>query len=214
MTDFNNIGCTINFVDGVFINIWDTWSHRYLVEVYENYGNDWALVNYNIMSPQNWFVHLGKKFRNEWRVKIWGWENNYPVLVTQHTFNEADKEVALTFDTDSYKESCTWSEQSIDYRDKVRTNLTVYSKFSDRLSQQYVDSKITFLPLTNIDRLDTKYYSRFKIGRFNIKRESLGEWGSGFLFCSNHTKPNVSSEHKNNWLPFNSKELFNDIMNL
>ena len=71
MTDFNNIGCTINFVDGVFINIWDTWSDRYLVEVYENYGNDWALVNHNIMSPQNWFVHLGKKFRNQWRVKDW-----------------------------------------------------------------------------------------------------------------------------------------------
>ena len=126
-----------------------------------------------------------------------------------------DKNVALTFNTDSYSEARIWTELAIKYRDNFRTNLTIISKFSGRLTNEYKDSKITFFDKSFTVEYDSdKYYSHFKIGRYNIKRDSLGEWGSGWVFCSNHTKPNISSEHRADWISFDSTELFNNIMNL
>jgi hypothetical protein len=215
MNNFKNINCKINFVDGVFINIYDSWNTEYLVEVYENFGNDWALSSHSFLNCGHWYKFIGKKFRNPWRVKIWGWENEQPVLVAEETYDEMDKNVALTFDTDSYSEARIWTELAIKYRDKFRTNLNIISKFSGRLTNEYKDSKITFFDKSFTVEYDSdKYYSHFKIGRYNIKRDSLGEWGSGWRFCSNHTKPNISSEHRADWISFDSTELFNNIMNL
>jgi hypothetical protein len=215
MKDFSKIHCNINFVDGVFVEILDFYSQNYLIEFYENTGRGWSLVSHSILYPNTWFKYVAKKFRNNWRVLVYGWYDNNPELLVQHTFNESDEKVLLNFKSDSYKESLEWAKLAVKYKDNTQCNLEIYSKFSERLKNNISDKKITFLSdKPEFTNFGCPYYAEFKIGKYHFTHNAYGEWGSGWPIYQNHTKPNVSDQHRTDWLGLSSTELFNDIMNL
>lgn len=215
MKDFSKIYCNINFVDGVFVEILDTYSTNYLVEFYEKSESGWSFVSHTFLYPSTWFKYVGKKFRNNWRVLVYGWSNNEPELLVQHTFNESDEKVLLSFKTDSFSESLLWSNLASNYRIKTNCTLEIYSNFADRLESIVSDKKIKFIKdKPNFTNFNCPYYAEFKIGKSHFTHTSYGEWGTGWPIYQNHTKPNISMLHRNDWLGLSSTELFNDIIKL
>ena len=215
MKDFSKIYCNINFVNGVFVEILDTYSQNYLVEFYENSGHGWSLVSNTFLYPSTWFRYVGKKFRNNWRVMVYGWYNNKPELLVQHTFNETDEKVLLNFKSDSFDETLLWVNLASEYRKNTQCKLDISTQFADRLNSVVSDKEITFIKdKIELSNFWCPYYAEFKIGKFHFTHNSYGEWGSGWPVYQNHTKPNVSELHRNDWLGLSSTELFKDIMNL
>jgi len=148
MEDFSKINHRITFNLGPKIEIFDTHSPVYLIEYYEWFGDDWALIytNHNIKAF-HWFKH-NKAFRTKWQIKIWGVENELPVLLTQHTYNEENKNVLLKFEYPSYKIHKAWFEKAIKYMEKTGVNLFIESKYAEKLKNEF-DTNITLINKTD-----------------------------------------------------------------
>ena len=187
----------------------------YLLEIYESFAGDWALTQYTCMPPYSWYNFFAKQTRNKFRVKILGFVNDEIVTLLDHTYNDTNENVLLRFSTDSYKETKIWAEQSMKFMNNTNSIVTVESKFADRLLIDYPNSNIKITDNANLNWFEsTNFYASYDIGRFHIPKTALGEWGSSHAIYSNHTKPQVSSQHKIDWVGLSSEEIFNDIMNL
>jgi hypothetical protein len=215
MKDFSNIPISINFIGGAFVDIQDSSSEKYLIEYYENTGHGWSLVSYNVIHCYTWFKYVAKQFRVNWKIKIYGWYNNKVIQVSEHTYNETDENVLLRLKTDSYEECLEWFNLSVQFKKNTGCNLHIYSKFNDRLKSHNKLPEIIFEDIEpTVSNFPTKYYADYAIDRHHLLHLSYGEWGSGWVLYQNHTEPNVSYHHRNDWLKMTSKQLFNDIMNL
>lgn len=215
MKDFCNIPVNINFNGGAFVEIQDSSSEKFLIEYYENTGHGWSLVSSNVIHSYTWFKYVAKQFRVNWKIKIYGWYDNQVKQVCEHTYIESGENALLRLKTDSFEECLEWFNLPIQYKKDTGCNLHIYSKFNDRLKLHNKLPEIIFEdvepPLSNSE---TKYYADYSIDRHHILHSSYGEWGSGWVLYQNHTEPNLSYHHRNDWLKMTSKQLFNDIMNL
>lgn len=215
MEDFSKINHRITFNLGPKIEIFDTHSPVYLIEYYEWFGDDWALIytNHNIKAF-HWFKH-NKAFRTKWQIKIWGVENELPVLLTQHTYNEENKNVLLKFEYPSYKIHKVWFEKSIKYMEKTGVNLFIESKYAKKLKNEF-DTNITLINKT--DNFDgfinlNQIYATYEIFRHEIQSKSFNSWESDGIF-ENHANHYKSFQHRNDWIKFSNEELIDDILGL
>ena len=215
MRNFNTIPISINFNGGVFVEIQDGSSEKFLIEFYENTGYGWSLVSTEITFAHSWFKYVGKQFRVNWKIKIYGWYDNNVVQVCEHTYNETDENVLLKLKTDSYEECLEWFNLSIQFKKDTGSNLFIYSKFNNRLKLTKKLPDVNFVDTDEIiNNSYTNYYTSYIIDRHHVTQLTYGEWGSGWPIYQNHTEPALSYFHRNDWLKMNSKQLFNDIMNL
>lgn len=215
MEDFSKINHRITFNLGPKIEIFDTHSPVYLIEYYEWFGDDWALIytNHNIKAF-HWFKH-NKAFRTKWQIKIWGVENELPVLLTQHTYNEENKNVLLKFEYPSYKIHKAWFEKAIKYMEKTGVNLFIESKYAKKLKNEF-DTNITLINKT--DNFDgfinlNQIYATYEIFRHEIQSKSFNSWESDGIF-ENHANHYKSFQHRNDWIKFSNEELIDDILGL
>ena len=215
MEDFSKINANITFNVGPKIEVLDNHSPVYLIEYYEWFNNDWALIytNHNI-KPFHWFKH-NKAFRTKWQIKIWGVENELPVLLTQHTYNEENKNVLLKFEYPSYKIHKAWFEKAIKYMEKTGVNLFIESKYAEKLKNEF-DTNITLINKT--DNFDgfinlNQIYATYEIFRHEIQSKSFNWWESDGIF-ENHANHYKSFQHRNDWIKFSNEELIDDILGL
>ena len=215
MEDFSKINHRITFNLGPKIEIFDTHSPVYLIEYYEWFGDDWALIytNHNIKAF-HWFKHK-KAFRTKWQIKIWGVENGLPVLLTQHTYNEENKNVLLKFEYPSYKIHKAWFKKAIKYMEKTGVNLFIESKYAEKLKNEF-DTNITLINKT--DNFDgfinlNQIYATYEIFRHEIQSKSFNWWESDGIF-ENHANHYKSFQHRNDWIKFSNEELIDDILGL
>jgi len=215
MYKINKINHHLSFTKGPTIHIWAEDLPWYLYEIYEHFAGDWSLVQYHVMSPYTWYNYHAKQNRKNYRIKVSGFINDEFVTLIDHIYDETDENVLLKFKTDSYNETKIWTEQSIQYKKLTLCNVTIESKFYERLREDYKYSGLNFEGSVPTDFLNPgEFYASFTIGKIHYTPESLGEWGSNHMVYSNHTKPQVSHNHKIPWLGLSSEEIFNDIMNL
>lgn len=216
MEDFEKIKVDVNFVDGPRVEILDEHSQEYLVEFYEKLGDEWALVyaNHQGHRPFTWFSYL-RKFRTNWRIKVWGMENNLPVLLYQHTYNESGKNILLRFDHDSYKISLEWLRKAEQFKKNTGSFVLVESKFAERLRKDY-SGGITIIGKQN-DVRDfcnrNRIYASFEIGKHDIQSNMWDFWESKGIF-ENHSSYYDSWHHPHNWIGLRNENIFDDILGL
>ena len=136
MEDFSLINSKINFHEGCIVDILDDHSENYLIEFLEkdNYSKDWLLVKgYHGIPKYNFLVFSPKKFAVNWRVNIYGWENEKLKHLTQYTYTHYNKNILLHFKSDSIKEQKVWIDYLLEMVTKYNCNITVVSKDSSRL---------------------------------------------------------------------------------
>lgn len=215
MNNFNKINHHLSFCRGPMVHIWSEELQWYLLEIYESFVGDWSLVQYTCMRPFTWYNYFAKQTRNKFRVKILGMINDEIVTLVDHTYNDTNENVLLRFTTDSYDETKIWAQQAIKFMKENQSNVTVQSRFADRLLIDFPDSKVIFTKDANLNWFESlDFYASYDIGKFHILKTPLGEWGASQGIYSNHTRPQVSSHHKTDWIGLSSEEIFNDIMNL
>ena len=216
MEDISLINHRIKFHLGPRLDIWDNVNDTYLVEFYEKIGNDWGLVKSFEHFPKFTFYHLYlKTFAVEWQVRISGWENNQIKPLVIHTFTHQGKNILLEFNSDKFQDHQTWISLSEKMCRDYGCNITVVSKFHNRL-------KSDIITITNQkpESIYETFYSSFVIGKDNHHAQ-YKEWedvshypellknsfaNSGNVFYSN--------SHKTNPIKLNAEEIFNDILNL
>ena len=214
MKDFSLIEVDINFLDGVYVHVADERNPSYALEIYEKFDKEWAIIwSREDWSPYHWFRH-SKKMRNSWRVKIWGWENDSPKLLTCETYNEEGKKICLEFIHDSYSTHKKWADLSVSFSRSNRCNVFVVSRFSERLEKDFNGEGIEFFPpVSNWGVFFRSYeiYSKFTISKSDIPSKTEDWWDSGSIF-ENHANPIKTWDHRNDWVGMNDEQIFKDIM--
>lgn len=215
MKDFADISCKITFNRGPKIEIFDNHSPIYLIEFYEKFGEDWALIysDHNF-KPYHWFKH-NKAFRSHWKIKIWGMKDELPILLAQHTYNEKNKNVLLRFEFPSYKVQKNWFEKSITYQQESGCNLFVESRYHEELRRDFNTNVIVVKPFSDYDSFINQYniYASYEISRHEIQSSAFDWWESGAIF-ENHAHHYKSFDHPNDWIKLPNEELIDDILGL
>jgi hypothetical protein len=216
MDDFEKIKVDVNFIDGPRVEILDTHSREYLVEIYEKMGDEWALVyaNHESHHPFTWFKYL-RKFRTRWRIKVWGLENGLPVHLYQHTYNERGKNVLLRFDHDSYKISLEWLHKAEQFKINTGSFVLVESKFAERLRKDYAGGITIISKQNDIEGFcnRNRIYACFEIGKHDIQSNMWDFWESKGIF-ENHASYYDSWHHPHNWIGLKNENIFDDILGL
>ena len=204
------INVNLSFNNGPVVDILDNHSPKYLVEFYENLGNDWALVHsmHNILPFH--FYGYNRKFRTDWRIKVWGWENLKPVLLVDYIYNEVDKNILLVFEHNNYNTQRVWLNSAITFRDKNRCELLIKSKFKDRLKDDFKNQKITFYDLN--ENIDKEIYATYKIKKFDIQSQTANFWESDLIF-ENHSKAYKNWNIPVDWVTIPNEKIIDYILN-
>jgi len=214
--DFNH---RLSFLYGPLVEIMDNHSERYLVEWYERFGEDWALVKtVHEFDPFTWWSH-NRTFRTEWRIKIWGWRDK-PVLLVDHTYNEQDKKVYLHFESNRFDVQLNWLMKAKQFASDTGANLIIETKFKHRLQSVLpIGASITL-----IDRFEDKLkrdnfmeaigvYAMYFIGRKEIQSKAYNYWESDGIF-ENHGLHYKSYDHPVDWVSIPDEKLFESILGL
>lgn len=215
MNNFSLINHHLSFCQGVVLHVWDKEYPIYQFELSEKYGGKWVHLHHGTVLPYNFYNYCGKQTRTDYRVKVIAFHNDELITLIDHTYNDTNESVLLSFKTDSYKEAQIWTDLTLKWNSKNMSKVTIESKFADRLQKDYKDEDLTFVVKENINTVQPdKYYAYYRIGKFHIPEEPLGHWGSAYSLYENHFAPRVSEFNKNRWLGMSSEDIFNDIMNL
>ena len=216
MEDFSLIDVNIDFLDGPYVHIPDEKNDSYALEFYEKFGDEWAIVwSSPEWLPYHWFKH-NKKFRNIWRIKIWGWEDNSPKLLMCNTYSDEGKNVCLELVHDAYLTNKKWAELSLDFSKSNKCKIFIVSKFSKRLREEFSGSDIEFSPpVDNWDEFYNKFdiYSKFIIAKNDIQSRTESWWESEMIF-ENHANPVKSWDNRTDWTGLSDIEIFNNIMGI
>jgi hypothetical protein len=216
MEDFSLVNVDMDFLDGPYVCIEDEKNDSYALEFYEKFGDDWAIVwSSENWLPYHWFRH-NKKFRNTWKIKVWGWEDDSPKLLMSNTYSEEGKNVCLELVHDSYSTNKKWTEMSLDFSKSNRCKIFIVSKFSDRLKKEFSDTDIIFLsPVHKWEEFFSRFniYSKFKISKTDIQSRTESWWESEMIF-ENHANPVKSWDIRTDWTGLSDIEIFNNIMGI
>lgn len=201
-----NAKCTFNL--GPRVEILDNFCHSYLVEYYESLGNDWALVHsWHDVKAFNWYLY-NRKFRTKWKIKIWGWEKDFPVLVLEHLYCEENQNVAFLFEHHNYEVNKEWARRAIEFRNKERCHLVISSKFWERLTEEFRNERVRFVP----DLCEEKnLYATYEIKRHDIQTSTESWWESDVIY-ENHSKAYKSWYIPIDWVSISNEEIFNVII--
>lgn len=210
---------TVSFIYGPRVNLLSNHSKKYLVEFYERFGEDWALVHTeHKMSPFTWFEYL-RHFRTEWRIKIWGWKDK-PVLLADHTYNEQDKKVYLHFESNRFDVHLNWFMKAKQFAAQTGAQLIIESRFKDRLQNTVQAGSNIILVDKMKDRSErdqyiqhNDVYAMYFIGRKDIQSRAQNWWESGAIFV-NHGRHYKSFDHPVDWVSMPDEQLFESILGL
>lgn len=203
------INSSIHFNGGPTIDILDNHSPKYLVEFYENLGSDWSLVHsMHDIKPFHFYAYK-RKFRTNWRVKVWGWENK-PVLVLDHIYNETNQNILLVFEHNNYNVQRIWLDTAIKYRDKHRCNLSIRSKFYDRFKKEFKSTQISFYDMT--ENINKTFYATYKVKKFDIQSQTANFWESELIY-ENHSMAYKTWEIPVDWVTIPNEKIIDYILN-
>lgn len=208
MDSVKKIQAFSTFVSGPRVDVNDEHSDSYLVEFYENHGSDWALVHSWFDLKPFHFYRYRRFFRCKWKISVWGWENDSPSLVYEHIYNETGKNVCLDFLHNNFQVQKAWTKKAIDFRDRTRCNLIIQSKFCERLSKEFYNSRITFVE--NYSDSDS-LYARYSIKKQNIPATSENQNESELVF-ENHSLAFKSWYIPVDWIEISNEEIFDAII--
>lgn len=211
----NNFQCDVSFNLGPKIEVFDTMSPVYLIELWEWFNDDWSLTFSDHNHKANhWYKH-SKSFRTKWMVRVYAAENELPVLKYSHVYDETNKNVLLKFDYPMYDVEKAWFEKAIQFKNKFNCNLFIESKFSSRLEKINTENIFLVEKITNFDTFITanKIYATYDISRHEIQSNTWDFWESGEIF-ENHGHHYKSFHHPIDWIKLPNEHLINNILGI
>lgn len=201
-----NATCTFNF--GPKVEILDDFSPYYLIEYYENLGTDWSLVHSaHDLRPYHFYLYK-RKFRTKWKILVWGWENDAPVLVLEHIYSENDQKVAFIFEHTNYEVIKDWTRQAIEFRNKTRCHLFIKSKFWQRLTDDFCYERVKFM--SDLEK-EEDLYATYEIKKHDIQTSTANWWESDLIY-ENHSKAYKSWDIPIDWVSISNGEIFKIIV--
>ena len=209
MDIIKKIEAKCNFNPSPTVDILSDHSDFFLVDFYENLGTgDWALTHsWHELQPFH-FYRYNREFRTKWRIKVWGWEENKPVLVYEHHYCEKDRKVGLAFKHFSLKVQKNWTEKAIDFKNKNKCHLIIESNFAEKLAQEFHGSEIVFT--TNLDP-NEDLYAKYVIKKHEIQTTTESWWESDLIY-ENHSKAYKSWKIPIDWVQISNEEIFDAII--
>ena len=209
MDIIKKINSSIHFNGGPTVDILDNHSPKYLVEFYENLGSDWSLVHsMHDIRPFHFYAYK-RKFRTNWRIKVWGWEDK-PVLVLDHIYDETNQNILLVFEHNNYNVQRVWLDTAIKYRDKHRCNLSIRSKFYDRFKKEFKNTQISFYDMT--ENIYKTFYATYKVKKFDIQSQTANFWESELIY-ENHSMAYKTWEIPVDWVTIPNEKIIDYILN-
>lgn len=209
MDIIKKINSSIHFNGGPTVDILDNHSPKYLVEFYENLGSDWSLVHsMHDIRPFHFYAYK-RKFRTNWRIKVWGWEDK-PVLVLDHIYDETNQNILLVFEHNNYNVQRVWLDTAIKYRDKHRCNLSIRSKFYDRFKKEFNNTQISFYDMT--ENINKTFYATYKVKKFDIQSQTANFWESELIY-ENHSMAYKTWEIPVDWVTIPNEKIIDYILN-
>jgi len=203
------INSSIHFNGGPTVDILDNHSPKYLVEFYENLGSDWSLVHsMHDIRPFHFYAY-NRKFRTNWRIKVWGWEDK-PVLVLDHIYDETNQNILLVFEHNNYNVQRVWLDTAIKYRDKHRCNLSIRSKFYDRFKKEFKNTQISFYDMT--ENINKTFYATYKVKKFDIQSQTANFWESELIY-ENHSMAYKTWDIPVDWVTISNEKIIDYILN-
>jgi len=201
-----NAKCSFNY--GPRVDIIDNFHYSYLVEFYENLGDDWALVHSWFDVKPFHFYWYRRFFRTKWKIKVWGWENDAPVLVLEHLYSEQGQKIAFVFEHSSYKVQRKWTERAISFRDKNRCDVIIQSKYWERLKNDFFDERLDLT--SSLDGKDN-LYATYLIKKHDIPTSTENWWESDLIYEA-HSKAFKSWNIPIDWVAISNDEVFDAIV--
>jgi hypothetical protein len=200
-----NAECSFNY--GPRVDVLDEFHYSYLVEFYENLGDDWSLVHsWFDLKAFHYYVYR-RYFRTRWKIKVWAWENDEPVLVVEHLYCEENKNIGFEFEHNSYKVQKKWTEKALKFKDRNRCQIIISSKFYKKLSEDFCDEKVIFVE--NLDR--DSLYATYEIKRHDIQSNTENWWESDLIYEA-HSKAYKSWYIPVDWVTLSSEDIFDAII--
>lgn len=215
MEEFNY---DVSFIYGPRVDLLSHHSKKYLIEFYERFGEDWALVHTeHRMDPFTWFAYV-RNFRTEWRIKIWGWRDK-PVLLADHTYNEQDRKVYLHFESNRFDVQLNWLMKAKQFASETGAQLIIETKFKQRL-QSTLPVGVNISLVDKTDKVSRELYisqngiyAMYFIGRKDIQSKAQNWWESDGIF-ENHGRHYKSFDHPVDWVSIPDEQLFESILGL
>ena len=215
MSDLNKINCKMSFNVGPKLEVIDDKYPVYLIEFYEWFKDDWALIysDHNFKS-MHWYKH-SKSFRTKWMVRVYGVENELPYLGYEHIYDETNKNILLIFDYPMFEVEKVWLQKAIEFKAKFKCNLFIESKFSSRLEQHNSNNVFLVSKITNLETFISanNIYATYEISRHEIQSKTWDFWESGEIF-ENHAHHYKSFNHPSDWIKFANEDLIDNILGL
>jgi hypothetical protein len=203
--------CYADFTDGPCVHILDDRSEFYLVEFFEKLGDSWALVNScHDIKPFHYYKYA-RKFRTDWKIQVWGWENEFPIKVYEHIFNENGKNVLLTFCDYSFSVQSSWFKKALEYKQKTGCNLTIQTKFKERLINLFGESSCKFI--LPGESATSDFYACFEIKKFDIQSRTESWWESDLIY-ENHSKAYKTWDIPIDWVSIPNDEIIKYILGI
>ena len=203
--------CYAEFIDGPCIHVLDGQSEFYLVEIFEKIGNSWGVVNTcHDIKPFHYYKYA-RRFRTDWKVAVWGWENETPVKIFEHVFDEKGKNVLLKFVDYSFNVQSKWVRSAFLYREKTGCNLIIETKFKDRLIDEFGENICDFV-FPGESQIEDLYAS-FEIKKFDIQSRSESWWESDLIF-ENHAKAYKTWDIPVDWVSIPNEDIIKYILGI
>jgi hypothetical protein len=147
-------------------------------------------------------------------IKVWGYENDEPTLLVQHTYNETNKNVLLRFDYPSFLIQENWYNKAIQFKQTTNCNLFIETKFAEKLKN--IDNNIFLISSINeFEQFikDNQIYATYEVSRHEIQNTSFDWWESGEIF-ENHAHHYKSFYHPVDWIKLPNEKLIDNILSL
>ena len=219
-----------SFNIGPFFEIRDSENRgkEYLVEIGEFYLGDryQPRLLIDMVRPANTTYGLFREWYTDWFINVYDYDDQEGlILVSEHIYNDSNKNVAVILDTKDLYEARTWLDRCIFYQKKHKCNLFVFSDFYEILSNLNTD-KVKIFPKDayfddpvhksayNVDKKeefdipdvsskeftwnDAKgYYATYRIGRYPI-------WENGWNMFGNYLQQDVGLVREHWWKLYES----------
>jgi len=203
-----NLEVNYTFNAGPFVEIRGSHQRKLLSEYGEFYkGNFYDprhLMDFERDVNSTWGVF--RQWYTDWFINIYEFDENEGfVLVSNHIYCDINKNVAIILDTDSLYETRIWLDKCIQYKNKRKCNLFVFTTFFDILKKfneenfricpketyfsDPIERKAYCLDYPEFSDLPDKstkeftwqdelgYYATYKIGRYPIAENGCKMYG-------------------------------------
>jgi hypothetical protein len=159
----------LKILRGLLVNIQSNNSVEFIIELWAYYSNEYHFIDSKIVKPFRYY-----KFQdlpsNNIQIKVFTFNIGVHLLelLTTEIYNHYNKNIFLDFNSDVYSDHLEWLKMSKELMLKYASEVTVRSKYFNRLPN--IGVKITKVVPTDTDLLST-FDAYFQIRKDEVRNQ-------------------------------------------